>query len=125
MEQVLDTILKEMREMNSKLDSLLANQNGAKRSLTGIKPAQEDDFTQYVRELAKKHKQFPGLNMLTLENLQKYKDGRISIAVLLSSIGSIYSKRNSFYNFLKDLNIISFGKYNFVRERDNDDKEDL
>lgn len=122
MEQVLDVILKEIREMNAKIDTLLANQN-AKRSLTGIKPAPEDDFTRFVRELAKKHKQFPGLNMLTVENLQKYKEGRISISVLLGSIGSVYSKRNSFYNFLKDLNIMSYGKYNFVRERNENEEE--
>lgn len=121
MEQVLDTILKEIREMNAKLDAVLANQNGAKRSLTGIKGPEEDDFTRHVRELAKKHKQFPGLNMLTLENLNKYKEGTMSISTLLASIGSVYSKRNSFYNFLKDLQIVSFGKYDFVREKSKED----
>ena len=121
MEEVLNTILKEIRELNAKVDTLLANSNGSKRSLTGVKPVEEDDFTQFVRQLAKKHKQFPGLNMLTLENLQKYKDGLISISTLLASIGSLYSKRNSFYNFLKDLKIVSFGKYDFVREKDKED----
>ena len=121
MEQILDTILKEIRELNAKVDTLLAASNGNKRSLTGIKAPEEDDFTRYVRELAKKHKQFPGLNMLTLENLQKYKDGMMSISTLLASIGSVYSKRNSFYNFLKDLQIVSFGKYDFVREKGKED----
>ena len=117
MDEQINTILKEIHEMNLKLDALLANQNGRKRSLTGVENPVEDDFIRYVRELAKKHKQFPGLNMLTLENLQKYKDGVMSIASLLASIGSVYSKRNSFYNFLKDLQIVSFGKYDFVREK--------
>lgn len=121
MEEQLNTILKEMREMNSKLDALLANQNGSKRSLTGAKGTEEDDFVRYLRELAKKHKQFPGLNMLTLENLKKYKEGSMSISTLLASIGSIYSKRNSFYNFLKDLEIISYGKYNFIREKNREE----
>lgn len=122
MENVLDTILKEIREMNAKLDTILNNQS-TKKSLTGLKQVENDDFTNYVRELAKTHKQFPGLGMLTLDNLKKYKAGVISISVLLGSIGSVYSKRNSFYNFLRDLDLVSCGKYNFVRERNGEDGE--
>ena len=119
MEEILSTILKEIRELNVKVDALLASSGGTKKSITGMTQTVEDDFTDYLRQLAKKHKQFPGLNKLSKSNLEKYKNGELSIEKLLASIGSLYSKRKSFYNLLKDLKILSNGKYDFVRERED------
>lgn len=119
MEEILNTILKEIRELNVKVDAILASsKSGGRKSLTGISEKQtEEDLEYYLRMIAKKYAIFPGLNMLTEENLRKYSTGELSLESIMASIGSTYSKRASFYNLLKDLRIVSNGKYDFVRTR--------